>query len=75
MADDVWRVGVIGHTGRGDWGHAIDELWMNQAAAIVNVQVGFAPLRPAEFVIVTLSLCPLPSSQGRGMERTFADMV
>lgn len=27
----------------------------DQAAGIVNVQVGFAPLRPAEFVIVTLS--------------------
>jgi phage tail sheath protein FI len=27
----------------------------DQAAGIVNVQVGFSPLRPAEFVIVTLS--------------------
>lgn len=27
----------------------------DQVAGIVNVQVGFAPLRPAEFVIVTLS--------------------
>ena len=27
----------------------------DQAAGVVNVQVGFAPLRPAEFVIVTLS--------------------
>ena len=27
----------------------------DQAAGIVNVQVGFAPLRPAEFVIVTLA--------------------
>ena len=27
----------------------------DQAGGIVNVQVGFAPLRPAEFVIVTLS--------------------
>jgi predicted dehydrogenase len=29
MADDALRVAVIGHTGRGDWGHAIDELWMD----------------------------------------------
>jgi predicted dehydrogenase len=35
MADDVLRVAVIGRTGRGDWGHAIDELWMNQEAASV----------------------------------------
>ncbi|MDK3073552.1 phage tail sheath subtilisin-like domain-containing protein [Sedimentitalea sp. JM2-8] len=27
----------------------------DQASGVVNVQVGFAPLRPAEFVIVTLS--------------------
>ncbi len=35
MADDVLRVAVIGHTGRGDWGHAIDELWMNLETATV----------------------------------------
>lgn len=35
MADEMLRVGVIGHTGRGDWGHAIDELWMNHASAKV----------------------------------------
>jgi phage tail sheath protein FI len=28
---------------------------LDQAAGIVNIQVGFAPLRPAEFVVVTLS--------------------
>ena len=27
------RVAVIGRTGRGDWGHAIDELWRDIAAA------------------------------------------
>jgi phage tail sheath protein FI len=27
----------------------------DQAAGVVNVLVGFAPLRPAEFVMVTLS--------------------
>ncbi|MFM1903771.1 MAG: hypothetical protein RLZZ440_1671 [Planctomycetota bacterium] len=27
MADGLQRVAVIGRTGRGDWGHAIDELW------------------------------------------------
>ena len=27
MQADVMRVAVIGRTGRGDWGHAIDELW------------------------------------------------
>jgi predicted dehydrogenase len=35
MADKKLRVGVIGRTGRGDWGHAIDELWMNLDAAEV----------------------------------------
>ncbi len=29
------RVGVIGRTGRGDWGHAIDELWRGQPGADV----------------------------------------
>jgi predicted dehydrogenase len=27
MPNDVMRVAVIGRTGRGDWGHAIDDLW------------------------------------------------
>jgi len=27
MAMETMRVAVIGRTGRGDWGHAIDELW------------------------------------------------
>ena len=27
MQADVMRVAVIGRTGRGYWGHAIDELW------------------------------------------------
>ncbi|MGI9176368.1 MAG: Gfo/Idh/MocA family protein [Pirellulales bacterium] len=32
------RVAVIGHTGRGDWGHAIDELWRDiEAAELVAV--------------------------------------
>jgi predicted dehydrogenase len=35
MADDSLRVAVIGHTGRGDWGHAIDELWMNEDGVTV----------------------------------------
>jgi len=35
MADEKLRVAVIGRTGRGDWGHAIDELWMNLDAAEV----------------------------------------
>jgi predicted dehydrogenase len=29
MADGLQRVVVIGRTGRGDWGHAIDELWID----------------------------------------------
>jgi len=24
-----WRIGVIGHTGRGDYGHGIDRVWLN----------------------------------------------
>ena len=35
MADEALRVAVIGRTGRGDWGHAIDELWMNHETATV----------------------------------------
>jgi predicted dehydrogenase len=35
MTDESLRVAVIGHTGRGDWGHAIDELWLNQQRARV----------------------------------------
>ena len=32
------RVAVIGRTGRGDWGHAIDELWRDiEAAELVAV--------------------------------------
>ena len=35
---DPLRVAVIGRTGRGDWGHAIDELWRDlEAAEIVAV--------------------------------------
>ncbi len=36
MADDALRVAVIGRTGRGDWGHAIDELWTNLTTATVT---------------------------------------
>ncbi len=39
MADEALRVGVIGHTGRGDWGHAIDELWMNVDGATIVAAV------------------------------------
>jgi len=36
MADETLRVAVIGRSGRGDWGHAIDELWTGlEAAAVV----------------------------------------
>ncbi len=35
MADEALRVAVIGRTGRGDWGHAIDELWTGLEAATV----------------------------------------
>lgn len=35
MADEALRVGVIGRTGRGDWGHAIDELWTGHETATV----------------------------------------
>jgi predicted dehydrogenase len=35
---DPLRVAVIGRTGRGDWGHAIDELWRDiEAAELVAV--------------------------------------
>ena len=35
---DPLRVAVIGRTGRGDWGHAIDELWADiETAEIVAV--------------------------------------
>jgi len=35
---DPLRVAVIGRTGRGDWGHAIDELWRDlEAAEVVAV--------------------------------------
>ena len=27
MTKQPLRVAVVGRTGRGDWGHAIDELW------------------------------------------------
>jgi predicted dehydrogenase len=27
-ADKKWRVGVIGHTGRGNYGHGLDTLWL-----------------------------------------------
>ena len=35
MQGDVMRVAVIGRTGRGDWGHAIDELWQDLEVAEV----------------------------------------
>jgi len=35
MADEALRVAVIGRTGRGDWGHAIDELWTGHETATV----------------------------------------
>jgi len=35
MQGDVMRVAVIGRTGRGDWGHAIDELWQDLDVAEV----------------------------------------
>lgn len=33
MKQDAFRVAAIGRTGRGDWGHAIDELWRDLPGA------------------------------------------
>ncbi len=34
-ADRIWRVGVIGHTGRGDYGHGIDTMWRRVPRSVV----------------------------------------
>ena len=35
-----WRVAVIGHTGRGDYGHGIDILWKGMPETDVNAMFG-----------------------------------
>ena len=49
------RVAVIGRTGRGDWGHALDELWLTVPGTQLVAVADVGGARPA--VLATVPVC------------------